>query len=55
MMQALRGSRATSITASSMLGWLATMISPRSSRSASSTSASRCSMPVGRATRQNKP
>ncbi|WP_395347583.1 hypothetical protein [Variovorax sp. UC122_21] len=46
MMQALRGSRATSSSASSMVGWLATKITPGSSRSASRQLASMRIMPV---------
>ena len=49
-----RGCRATSMSASSRLGWLATMMSPGSSRRLSSTWASRRSMPLAAATRQKK-
>ncbi len=55
MMQALRGSSAASIIASSMLGWLATTIRPGSPRNGRRDSASRRNMPVAAASRQKLP
>ena len=52
MMQKLRGSCATSISASSRLGWLATMIRPRSSANARKAWASMRSSPEARAAAQ---
>ncbi|MNS79799.1 hypothetical protein D3C72_1134610 [compost metagenome] len=53
MMQALRGSRATSSSASSMVGWLATKITPGSLRIGSRHEASMRIMPVTEASHQN--
>ncbi|MDT4887516.1 hypothetical protein FQZ97_1239780 [compost metagenome] len=53
MMQALRGSRATSSRASSMVGWLATKITPGSLRIGSRQLASMRIIPVTEARPQN--